>query len=126
MDAKAKSNHTAEDVFRLGWESTPVMGSKLFAVCVSWVVTAVPATHIIVKKGSGSSSSTSWYLIQPVVLFDVPCLFFVASCLSTFIPIFPVFLSLFLGNSPGVHLFDRAPHYELLSCVITASSFLKS
>eukprot|EP00983_Pelagomonas_calceolata_P074886 1152751-Pelagomonas_calceolata.AAC.5 len=25
MDTKAKSSHTADDVFRLGWESTPVM-----------------------------------------------------------------------------------------------------
>eukprot|EP00983_Pelagomonas_calceolata_P027880 874712-Pelagomonas_calceolata.AAC.1 len=25
MDTKVKSSHTADDVFRLGWESTPVM-----------------------------------------------------------------------------------------------------
>eukprot|EP00983_Pelagomonas_calceolata_P037865 1136552-Pelagomonas_calceolata.AAC.1 len=39
MDTKAKSSHTVDDVFRLGWESTSVMISKSFAVCVSWVVT---------------------------------------------------------------------------------------
>eukprot|EP00983_Pelagomonas_calceolata_P009295 300225-Pelagomonas_calceolata.AAC.1 len=39
MDAKAKSSHTADNVFGLGWESTPVMIINFFAVCVSWVVT---------------------------------------------------------------------------------------
>eukprot|EP00983_Pelagomonas_calceolata_P077337 1153815-Pelagomonas_calceolata.AAC.3 len=39
MDTKAKLSHTADNVFGLGWESTSVMISKFFAVCVSWVVT---------------------------------------------------------------------------------------
>eukprot|EP00983_Pelagomonas_calceolata_P021503 673619-Pelagomonas_calceolata.AAC.1 len=76
MDTKAKPSHTADNVFGLGWESTPVIrkekkrlrrpglaacikesDDKFFAVCVSWVVTRKLSP---ICEMADLRSTTSW------------------------------------------------------------------